>query len=355
MARRSKRSHVEWFQGQRAQYESLASLIAATLEARLRQTNIEYLSVNHRAKTVTSFEEKIQRKRYVDPKTEVTDLAGVRVVTLIERDIERVAETVKSSFRVRPNESIDKSSSLASDQFGYRSLHLVCDIGPDRERLPEFSPFVGMPFEIQIRTTLQHVWAEIEHDRSYKFSGELPTHLKRRFNLIAGLLELADREFSSLTESVETYSNDVAEKAKRGDLGSEINSPSVAQYLALKLGARASSLGSIEESSHPHPEEVFDELRDFGVSTLSDLDQLFTKEFIRASGENIKDTTQAGFLRDAMIYADIEKYFSAAWKRHWQGWDEESIAMMESKYGRERVAHYIQKYDLDVMYDHDEE
>jgi putative GTP pyrophosphokinase len=51
-----------------------------------------------------------------------------------------------------------------------------------------------------VRTVLQHAWAEFEHDIRYK--GTVPAEhapdLDRRFTLAAGLLELADREFTEI-------------------------------------------------------------------------------------------------------------------------------------------------------------
>ena len=51
---------------------------------------------------------------------------------------------------------------------------------------------------------LQHAWAEFEHAMRYK--GEIPDEqapeLDRRFTLAAGLLELADREFSAIHEAL---------------------------------------------------------------------------------------------------------------------------------------------------------
>lgn len=56
---------------------------------------------------------------------------------------------------------------------------------------------------MQVRTILQHAWAEFEHDIRYK--GSVPEEdapdLNRRFTLAAGLLELADREFSAIREA----------------------------------------------------------------------------------------------------------------------------------------------------------
>ena len=52
---------------------------------------------------------------------------------------------------------------------------------------------------------LQHAWAEFEHDIRYK--GTVPDDhapdLNRRFALAAGLLELADREFTAIRDRVQ--------------------------------------------------------------------------------------------------------------------------------------------------------
>jgi hypothetical protein len=57
---------------------------------------------------------------------------------------------------------------------------------------------------VQIRTVLQHAWAEFEHDIRYK--GTMPDEhardFDRRFTLAAGLLELADREFSTIRDTL---------------------------------------------------------------------------------------------------------------------------------------------------------
>ena len=58
---------------------------------------------------------------------------------------------------------------------------------------------------VQIRTVLQHAWAEFEHDIRYK--GTVPEEhapeLDRRFTLAAGLIELADREFSAIRDRLQ--------------------------------------------------------------------------------------------------------------------------------------------------------
>ncbi|MEJ7833861.1 MAG: DUF429 domain-containing protein, partial [Nocardioides sp.] len=74
--------------------------------------------------------------------------------------------------------------------FGYASRHLLVKLDD------------GRVASVQLRTVLQHAWAEFEHDIRYK--GNVPEEhardLDRRFTLAAGLLELADQEFATIRE-----------------------------------------------------------------------------------------------------------------------------------------------------------
>lgn len=346
MGRRPSKSHIAWYQNARGQYLSLADIVAATLETLLRSSRISFLSVTRRAKTVESFTEKLRRKRYSDPKIEMTDLAGIRVITYIERDVERVSELIQKSFNVHQQDSVNKATELGADRVGYRSVHFICDVGETRRALPEFSAYGGLIFEIQVRTVLQHAWAEIEHDRSYKFSGELPSMLTRRFRLVAGLLELADREFDVLTAEIEKYAAEVERSTKAGKLDIEINSTSVEQYLLQKL-SQTPGLAQIEQI--PIREEILEELGNFGVRTLTDLDRLFSAEFVSAEARHMNELTTYGILRDVMMYHDIERYFENSWDSQWQGIDEEAIKLLAEKYSEKKVRKIVRKYRLDIL------
>ena len=55
--------------------------------------------------------------------------------------------------------------------------------------------------ELQVRTLAQHLWSEMSHDSVYKSEdaiAKLPPDLRRRVNLMAGQIEVADREFDRL-------------------------------------------------------------------------------------------------------------------------------------------------------------
>lgn len=129
---------------------------------------IKIINVNKRVKTLESLSDKLIKKqsKYNDI-NEITDIVGVRVITLFSDDVDGVARIVESEFDVDIENSIDKRKSESPDKFGYMSLHYVIQM-KNRTNLPEYKEFAGLKAEIQIRTSLQHSWAEMEHGLQYK-------------------------------------------------------------------------------------------------------------------------------------------------------------------------------------------
>ena len=139
------------------------------------------------------------RKKYLDPEKEykflddITDLAGLRIITYYEDDVDRVAQMVKKEFRIDWEKSIDKRNT-EPDRFGYSALNYVCRHLPQRIRDVEYKQFADVCCEIQITSILRHAWAEIEHEW-YDLKEAYPGNIKRRFYRTAALLELAESEF----------------------------------------------------------------------------------------------------------------------------------------------------------------
>jgi hypothetical protein len=67
-------------------------------------------------------------------------------------------------------------------------------------------------FEVQIRTMLEHAWAEIEHDLGYKSKEAMPAPVRRRLQRLAGMLELADHEFVKIRQDLERYAERLPER-----------------------------------------------------------------------------------------------------------------------------------------------
>jgi putative GTP pyrophosphokinase len=181
-------------------YRLLASKTNELLSAIFKTNHIVPHSITFREKDPVKLKEKIVRngKAYITPLDEITDLAGVRVITYFPSDVDKILPLIKNDFIVDIANSIDKRRASDPSMFGYASLHLIVSFTEARLKLPEYATFKDMKCEIQVRTILQHAWAEIEHDIVYKSHEDIPFELRRRFASLAGLLEIADREFEAL-------------------------------------------------------------------------------------------------------------------------------------------------------------
>jgi len=294
--------------------------------------------VDSRTKTLESLLEKVKRKGYSDPIAQNTDLAGVRIITYVESDVTKICELISNSFNVHQEDSGDKTEALEVDQVGYRSVHFVCDLGETRLQLPEFVRYRDVVFEIQVRTMLQHAWAEIHYNRDYKFSGVLPRRISRQLYCLAGSLELADMNFSALAAEIDSYADEVKEKVKRNDLAVEINSLSLPGYLSKKLEVLETNEVHVI-SDRQISRMIIEELQNFGVSSLIDLESLVNDSFLRAIVNHQAYTTYVGLLRDAMLFADINKYFEKCWNGHWQEAESYTFEILTDQY----EADYIER------------
>lgn len=206
MANRKKVNEaVKWYEKEKHNYLNLKTEIVVILREALKENNIIFHSIESRVKSVNSFRNKAMREKYEKPVKEITDLAGIRIITLFEKEIHQISDIIKNLFKIDYKRSEDKSDLLDADKMGYKSIHYIAELNSEKIKGTELEGFKGMKFEIQIRSILQHAWAEIEHDRNYKFKGKLPKHLQRRFYALAGMLEIADREFNTLSEEVEKF------------------------------------------------------------------------------------------------------------------------------------------------------
>lgn len=163
--------------------------------------------VTGRVKDRDSFLRKISRPRK-SPYTsleQITDLVGLRVITLYETDIDQIAKLVRFHFDIDEENSVDKRKSHNTSDFGYLSRHLVFSVKKSRRRDVEWSQFSGIKAEIQIRSVAQHAWAEVEHGLGYHSRVTIPQPLRRRFARLAALLEIVDGEFVLLNQDVAAY------------------------------------------------------------------------------------------------------------------------------------------------------
>ncbi len=205
---------VEQYREKRRNYKDFSLEIGRILSGGLASKKIKFHKVESREKSVDSFKKKSQKSngtgglKYSNPLEEITDLAGVRVILYTLEDVERAVAFVEENFSIDEKRDVGEERSNKG-QFGYQSIHFLVRLSNDRANLIENSRYRGLVCEIQIRTVLQHAWAEIEHDIQYKpneeSESELSKIIARKFLSLAGLLEIADREFQSLQDDQVKY------------------------------------------------------------------------------------------------------------------------------------------------------
>ena len=211
------------------------------------------------------------------------------MITFYIDDVDKVASAVERVFEVDWENSVDKRKALEIDSFGYLSLHYVCRI-PDSE----------YKMEIQMRTVLQHAWANMNHDTGYKSGVEVPPRYLRNLSRLAGMLELVDDEFSRIRTELTNYRRQVRSLVATGNLDdvpldgdtfrsfmemnpfeplnqriasvnqAEIHEVSLMPYLELFKGIGCKTLGDISNLIKDYSEGAF-QIATFQIG-LTDLD-----------------------------------------------------------------------------------
>ena len=225
-------------------YHDLASVIARLIQECLKKRQIKVHSVQFRAKEASSFGRKAaipseldpEKPKYSDPLVQITDLAGVRIITHFPGTLADIDRLLSDEFDIL--ERSDKGVELIEDEkFGYQSIHYLVRIKPERARLAEYERFSEATTEIQVRTILQHAWAEIEHDIQYKSANTIPSGIRRRFMSLAGMLEIADREFQAIQDADRELESRAKVMVQEGNLGGvEITPNALKLFLDKRLG-----------------------------------------------------------------------------------------------------------------------
>ena len=243
------RAAVEEYRRVRPRYEDFASAVKEILVQAFKVKEIGVSSVDPRAKEPESFETKAktpseidQREpKYPNPLQDITDLAGVRVITFFPRAVEAAGDCIRAEFEVLKHNDLSRTLHQ-QERFGYQSEHYIVKLSSERIALPEYSRHFDLVAEIQVRTILQHAWAEIEHDIQYKSSITTPSTIRRRFMALAGMLEIADREFQAIQDEDESLKERARSSVAEGALDQvEITADALRSYINKRVGPDARS------------------------------------------------------------------------------------------------------------------
>ena len=200
-------------------YTQMVEVIPEKLKGFFAEAGIIVASVEHRVKTEKSLAGKIRLKGHkYNSIYDITDLVGIRVITFYTDDVDKVASILERLFEIDWENSIDKRKVLEIDSFGYLSLHYICRIPESAYSNPDHPEVNRIRFEVQMRTLLQHAWANMNHDTGYKSGVEIPKIYMRTMSRLAGMLEMVDDEFSRIRRELSDYRRKVQKLVASGNL-----------------------------------------------------------------------------------------------------------------------------------------
>lgn len=271
------------FDTKKTLYDSLCLKSEQLIKEILNVQGIIVHHLSHRTKERNKIREKVIRKGYkYSNLNQITDVAGIRVITFFAEYVDKVADIISTEFNIDLKNTIDKRI-LAEDQFGYMSLHYVASISNNRLKLAEYKPYKGLKFEIQIRSILQHGWAEIEHDLGYKGAKGIPSGFKRDFNRIAALLETADNEFHRLRRELSIYDEEVEKDYTLKPSKLDINNSTLKKFFEqnktlYQVNTEIAKYYAVELDNNPenveHLGELSEKIKTHGIKTINQLNRI---------------------------------------------------------------------------------
>ena len=305
MMNQSHKKIVDGYSVSRGSYEDCLNYVENTVKNIIKSQSINVHEIVGRVKTIESLEGKVKRKNYSNL-AEITDLCGIRIITYFSDDVDKIAELISQEFEVDLENTIDKRKSEDPTKFGYVSLHYVVGLREENTSPTLYGRFKNIKLEIQIRTVMQHAWAEIEHDLGYKSKEDIPDQYRRQFSRLAGLIELADDNFLQLKNNINNYEQEIREKLPTSKKELPIDSSTLMtyvtedqNYIELLNTIKTSDVDIDFNINSSFLSTVVQRVKRFGLKTIGDIDELL---------DRYKDI----FLRVTEIEFDIVHYTSTS-------------------------------------------
>lgn len=270
---------LDEYRERQQEFEQIKNVVIDTLRQRLENNHIVVAGLEGRVKTEKSLTGKLELKGYkyriLD---DITDIIGVRIITFFSDEVDVISALVERIFEIDWENSVDKRKMLEIDRFGYMSLHYICRIPASLCTDPNIPQLNTTRFELQIRSALQHVWANMQHDTGYKSDVEVPVEHQRSLNRLAGILELADEQFSRIRKEINDYRRNVQSLVANGNFNEvPLNGDTFRSYCEHKPFKRlADKIATInqaelyEDSLMPY----YNVLVHMGMKTIGDVERM---------------------------------------------------------------------------------
>ena len=260
-------------------FEKLKEIVMDLVRNCLEENNILVSGLDSRIKSEKSLTGKLELKGYkYHTLSDITDILGVRIITFFSDEVDIISALAEQMFEIDWENSVDKRKMLEIDRFGYMSLHYICRVPKALYYNPDMPDLNQIRFELQMRSTLQHVWANMYHDMGYKSDVEIPVEYQRNMSRLAGMLELADEQFSHIRKEINTYRRNVQSLVASGNFDEvPLNGDTFRSFVALhpfkRLTDKIAAINQAEiyeDSLMPY----YNVLRNLNMKTIGDIVRL---------------------------------------------------------------------------------
>jgi putative GTP pyrophosphokinase len=177
----------------------------------------DYNPIEHtksRLKSPESILNKMYRKQcdfsYDSIKSNIKDIAGLRITCSFVSDIYRISDMLRSQSDLTIVDMKDYIKEPKPN--GYQSLHLIVEVPvymSDRQE--------NVSVEIQIRTIAMDFWASLEHKIFYKYNEAVPERLLNELKQAADSAAALDKQMERLHKEIEEIKEN-----KEGNAGDEL-------------------------------------------------------------------------------------------------------------------------------------
>lgn len=165
---------------------------------------------DYRIKERKSALKKLKKKKYAQPKEQMTDLVGARFVVLLKTDIVVIERAIvgQTAWAISRDRNPVDEQAKDPTSFEYQSVHYLLrnnkELIFNGVTIPE-----GLSCELQIRTVLQHAYAELGHDRIHKGEQHIPLTAQRLVARCMALMETTDEMFVNAVHELDQVNREL--------------------------------------------------------------------------------------------------------------------------------------------------
>lgn len=188
-------------------YERLAKYAIDDIQLRIKKAvgslGDPYLVRAHldkpRIKSALRLARKAENKgwSFKEALSKAQDLVGLRLVCHNLQDVRRAADVLEETLSTDDLTIKRLDFTVTPRPSGYRAIHLVFAM-----RLAIGKDEVEIHCEVQIRSLLQHSWAELSHIDVYAGDAQAPASIERRMKRLSNLLAKADATADKIRDDI---------------------------------------------------------------------------------------------------------------------------------------------------------